>query len=271
MRVGVISGSGSHDWPGLADREPHTCPTDYGPVDVTRATIAGVPVVHLSRHGAQHARLSNHVIHKANMAAMLAENVDCVLSMTVCGAVDPTVPLGSLIAFDDLYFPSNRLPDGTLCTWYDTPGEAGRGHWIFDSPISGGLQGALVDAAHDIDAPIRDGGCYGHVDGPRFNSRAEIAALRSVGVSAVSQTAGPEVVLAGEVELPLAVLGYVTDHANEVAEPQPVSELIRLMGNSTETFARVVEAALPKLDGSAAPGMVHRFGAAVRGDGGVPL
>jgi 5'-methylthioadenosine phosphorylase len=50
-------------------------------------------------------------------------------------------------------------------------------------------------------------GCYGHVEGPRFNTRTEIAALAAAGVVAVSQTAGPEVVLAAEAELPMALVG----------------------------------------------------------------
>ena len=63
---------------------------------------------------------------------------------------------------------------------------------------------------------MRDGGCYGHVDGPRFNTRTEIAHARGGGVTAVSQTAGPETVLAGEAEIPYALLGYATDYANGV-------------------------------------------------------
>ncbi|HEU5007045.1 MAG TPA: MTAP family purine nucleoside phosphorylase [Jatrophihabitantaceae bacterium] len=259
MRVGIISGSGSHDWPRLAAPDPRTCRTAYGSVELTFGSVSGVQVVHLSRHGAGHARLSNHVSHKANLTALLDAKVDCVISLTVCGAVDPQVELGSLIAFDDLYFPSNRLADGTLCTWHDAPGLTGRGHWIFDAPFSESLRETLVGAARDVGASVRDGGCYGQVDGPRFNSRAEIAALRAAGIAAVSQTAGPEVVLAGEAQLPLSVLGYVTDHANGVAPPQPVTQLLELMAASTETFARVLEAALPQIDKPDVPGLVHRF------------
>jgi 5'-methylthioadenosine phosphorylase len=100
------------------------------------------------------------------------------------------------------------------------------------------------------------------VDGPRFNTRTEIAALRSAGVTAVSQTGGPEAVLCGEAELPYALMGYATDYANGVvADPTPVEELIRLMGESTGTFASVLLAALPRLDAAelSPPGVVYRF------------
>ncbi len=88
----------------------------------------------------------------------------------------------------------------------------------------------------------RDGGAYGHVDGPRFNTPAEIAQLAACGVVAVSQTAGPETVLCGELELPFALMGFVTDYANEVVpgEPTPVATLIELMGRSPAIFADVL-------------------------------
>ena len=89
---------------------------------------------------------------------------------------------------------------------------------------------------------MRDGGCYGHVDGPRFNTKAEIRGLAQAGVTAVSQTAGPETVLAGEAELPFALIGYATDYANGVQpEPTPVERLLELIAASTESFAARAE------------------------------
>ena len=37
---------------------------------------------------------------------------EAVIGCTACGAVDPTLELGSLVVFDDLHFIANRLPDG---------------------------------------------------------------------------------------------------------------------------------------------------------------
>ena len=109
---------------------------------------------------------------------------------------------------------------------------------------------------------VRDGGCYGHVDGPRFNTKAEIRGLAACGVTAVSQTGGPETVLCGEAELPYALLGYATDYANGVQdEPTPVQTLLDMMAASTETFAAVLGAAVPRA-AAAAPvpaGVVYRF------------
>ena len=261
MTIGLITGSGTYSAPGES-AEPETIETRFGAAQVTRTELAGVEVLHVSRHEPGHRRLSNHVLHRANISALAELGARAVLSVTVCGALDPRLPLGSLVVFDELHFPSNRLPDGSLCTLNDEPGRPGRGHWIFEGPFSAELRAALLDGAAAAALPARDGGCYGHVDGPRFNTRSEIAALAACGVTAVSQTAGPETVLAGEAELPYALLGYATDYANGVKpEPTPAEELARLIAASTDAFAAVLASALPRAAAAApsAPGVHFRF------------
>jgi purine nucleoside phosphorylase len=241
---------------------PEPVSTDWGEAFVSRGTWAGVDVLHISRHGAGHPRLSNHVTHRANIGALAEIGVDAVVAVTVCGAVEPGIALGSLICFDDVHFPSNRLPDGSLCTFFAEPGDRQRGHWIYEDPYAPGLRAPLLDAAGRAGLPMRDGGCYGHVDGPRFNTKAEIRGLAAAGVTAVSQTAGPETVLAGEAELPFALVGYATDYANGVqAEATPVERLLELIAASTETFARLLTEALPRIDAAplAPSGVVYRF------------
>jgi purine nucleoside phosphorylase len=252
MRIGVITGSGTYAIPGLDAGEDAAIATPFGEARVTHGRLSGVDVVHVSRHGEGHRRLSSAVTHQANIAALRDQGADAVLAVTVCGALDPALELGSLIVFDDLHFPANRLPDGSLCTLHTEPGAPGRGHWIFDRPFAPGLRDALLGAARDEGLRVCDGGCYGHVDGPRFNSRTEIRALQQAGVTAVSQTAGPETVLAGEAKLPYALLGYATDYANGVHdEPTPLEELMRLVEASTDTFARTIAGAVARLDGMA--------------------
>ena len=263
MVLGILTGSGTHSLPGL---EVHAAEeevdTPYGAAAVTRGAFDGVSVLHVSRHGEGHVRLSNHVNHRANLFALKELGADCAIGCTACGAVDGDIALGSLVFFDDLHFPVNRLPDGSLCTFYDRAGDRPRGHWIYERPFCEPLRRALVEAAASAGVEGRDGGCYGHVDGPRFNTRAEIAALAAAGVTAVSQTSGAETVLAGELELPYALMGFATDYANGVKPVgTPVDELVRLMSQSSARFAAVIAAALPALGGMSLPatGVVYRF------------
>ena len=257
MRVGIVTGSGTYS---ILDAEPEDVVTEWGTARVAHGKLGGVDVVHLSRHGTGHARLSNQVDHRANVAALQQSGCDAVIAVTVCGAVDPGVALGSLICFDDLHFLANRLADGSICTFFDRPGDDRRGHWIYDDPFSPALREALLAGGSEAGHEVRDGGCYGHVDGPRFNTKAEIRGLAACGVTAVSQTAGPETVLCGEAELPYALLGYATDYANGVAEEAtPVETLLEMVAASTEAFASVLAATLPRIGEVVPAGVFHRF------------
>jgi purine nucleoside phosphorylase len=248
--IAIITGSGTHALPALAVERAESVSTPFGAVELARGRLAGAEVLHLSRHGAGHVRLSNHVTHRANVWALREAGAQAVIGCTACGAVDPELALGSLIVFDDIHFPSNRLPEGDLCTFSITPGDSARAHWVLHgSPLAGGVREALLAGARDAGLAVRDGGVYGHVDGPRFNTPSEIAALRTAGIAAVSQTGGPETVLCGELELPYGLIGFVTDYANEVHPGQttPVAELVSLMGRSPESFAAVLAGAVPQL------------------------
>jgi purine nucleoside phosphorylase len=264
MAIGIITGSGTYALPGFEEPEPAEVDTPFGGATVTRGSYAGIPALHVSRHLAGHVRLSNHVTHRANVWALKELGASAVVGCTACGAVDASIELGSLIVFDDLHFISNRLPDGSLCTFFEEPGDQSRAHWILHGgPYSREVRTALLDAASSAGHSARDGGVYGHVDGPRFNTPAEIAQLARCGVVAVSQTGGPETVLCGELELPYALIGYATDYANEVrpGAPTPVETLFELMGRSPVIFAEVLRGALPALAVSEprAAGTVYRF------------
>ena len=265
MPVGVITGSGTYALPGFEQTDQLTVDTPFGPAPVAQGRVGGVPTLHVSRHQPGHVRLSNHVNHQANIWALHELGAEAVIGATACGAVDPALQLGELVVFDDLYFLSNRLADGSLCTFFTEPGDPRRGHWILHgSPFSAGLRAALARATGATGHAARDGGTYGHVDGPSFNTPTEIAALAACGVVAVSPTCGPETVLCGELELPYALIGFVTDYANEVrpGEPTPVDTLIGLMGSSPAVLADVLAAALPEVHSSppGAAGTMYRFG-----------
>lgn len=245
--IGVLTGSGTYALLGFEGEGPREIATPFGPAFVSRGTFAGADVLHIARHRAGHELLSSQVTHQANIWALHELGARGVLGVTVCGALDPALELGTLVVFDDLHFLANRLPDGSICTLHVVPGAPGRGHWIFDRPFAQPLREALLAGARDAGHPVRDGGCYGHVDGPRFNTRTEIRMLGQAGVTVVSQTAGPETVLCGEADLPYALIGYATDYANGVSdEPTPVEELMRLIGASTGVFAAALAGAVPR-------------------------
>jgi hypothetical protein len=232
--------------------------TLYGTAEVVTGRLAGVPVLHVPRHGAGHARLSNQLTPRATVAAMAALGASALVSTTVCGAVDPSLELGSLVVFDDLHFPANRLADGSLCTLFTTPEIPGRGHWIYDRPSASGCARA---------GRGRGGGGAGGARRRRLRTRGRAAPelrgrdrpARGRGGDLRQPDGRPETVLAGEARLPFALMGFVTDHANGVsAVPTPHETLARLFSESAGVFQRVLRAALPRIaaDPGEAPGIL---------------
>lgn len=265
MAVAIITGSGTYSLPGFEGAQTAEHRTPFGTVEVSSGEYAGVDVLHVSRHGAGHLRLSHQVQYRANIWALRELGATAVIGCTACGAVDPSLELGSLVVFDDLHYPSNRLPDGDLCSFVVEVGDPARGHWILHGgPYSPEVRRALLEAAAEAGHAARDGGTYGHVDGPRFNTPSEIAQLAACGVAAVSQTGGPETVLCGELELPFALMGFATDYANEVmpGEPTPVATFQSLMSRSPGVFADVLAGAVRRLAAAipVAAGTMFRIG-----------
>jgi purine nucleoside phosphorylase len=245
--IGIVTGSGGHNLPGMAVIEEYSSKTRFGPAMLRTCRLGSTDVIQVSRHAAGHQRLSNHVDQRSYISALAEVGVTAILSTTVCGSLDPSLAPGSLIVFDDLYFPSNRLADGSLCTIFDEPGHPGQGHLVFDSPFSSDVREALIAAAGP---EVVTSGCYGHVDGPRFNSKTEIATLAGAGVTAVSQTAGPEPILCGELGLAYGLIGFVTDYANGVAATATTpDELLENLRSSTAALSQVLIGAISILAG----------------------
>ncbi len=65
MAIGIITGSGTYALPGFEGSGPAPVSTPWGDALVSHGSFAGVEVLHISRHGAGHARLSNLVTHRA--------------------------------------------------------------------------------------------------------------------------------------------------------------------------------------------------------------
>ena len=223
MKVAYITGSGFYDLRGF---EEDSIKTRFGEVHLLRGDLGGDhPAILLPRHQAGHALLPHQINHRANLLALKQAGVDAVVSCSVCGVVNPAQPLATPFLASDLYYPDNRLGDGSICTIFTEPGESARGHLLPTSFFNPSLGERIREVLTVTSAKPSDG-CYAHVPGPRFDSRTEITALRSYGVDFLSQTCGPEAILANELELPYALVGFGVDYANGVsAERTPVATL----------------------------------------------
>jgi len=235
--IAFITGSGFYDFPGL---KKHTASTRFGEATFFQGEIDGNPVLVLPRHGEGHRFLPHQINHCANVVALKEAGATAVVSCSVCGIINPDCETGVPLVADDLWFPENRLGDGSTCTVFDTPGEKGRGHLLASSLFSRQLCEAIASSYCRENGTVLSG-CYAHANGPRFNTVAEIRAMRTAGADFLSQTCGPEAVLANECELPYALVGFGVDYANGVEdEPTPVEVLRENLRKSHQVFESLI-------------------------------
>ena len=253
--LSVISGTGFYDFPGLEEGKDLRIETRYGDASIRRGIVNGKEIAFIARHGKDHIILPNMINYRANLLALRKLETKAIVATTACGVLDSSISLTRLAVFDDLYFPDNRLPSGEACTVYNTIGDKSRGHYIFDNPFSEELRQQIIEVAED---PITSA-VYAHVNGPRFNSKSEIKMLKNH-ASFISQTAGPEIVLAGELEIPYVLLGFGVDYANGVQkEPTPVEVLRENLKKSKILFTNVIRELIKKYSAPQFGGFIYRF------------
>ena len=221
--LAVIGGTGIYALAALEDAQAHVPDTRYGtpsgPVRV--GTLAGRRVAFLARHGEAHALPPHRINYRANLAALQAVGATRVLALNTVGGITDRYPPRALGCPDQLVdYTWGRV--STLC---EEPGTEVL-HVDFGDPYTPALRRAVLDAAARAGVPVVDGGCYGATQGPRLETRAEIARLRRDGCDLVGMTGMPEAGLARELGLDYACLAVVANWAAG-AGPDP-DEVITL-------------------------------------------
>ena len=249
---GIITGSGFYDLK-LENQQEKKINTEYGDAVVTTGLIAGKETAFIARHGKNHKYLPNMINYKANIKALQTLGVKSIIGTTVCGVTNSDLELGRLLVFSDLFFPDNRLPDGEICSFFNQPDDPEKGHLIFGCPFDQNVTQELISASGLPELT------YAHVNGPRFNTKAEISFIKNY-ADVVSQTCGPEVILSNELEISYILLGVGVDYANGVkSTPTPVEELKKNLEASKSIFTKAIETLIQKEDSIGFGGFIYRF------------
>lgn len=254
--IAYLTGSGFYDYAGFKATSASNC---FGKAELLRGSVGGRPILLLPRHASGHLNLPHHINHRANLLALKDAGATAVVSCSVCGVLNPEWPIGQALLANDVFFPDNRLGDGSTCSVFDTSGESGRGHLLAASLLNAALSESVAKSWGQAALSPRRG-AYAHVLGPRFNTAVEIRQLRALGIDFLSQTCGPEAVLANELELPYALAAFGVDYANGVAEqPTPVETLNCNLAKAKEAFIQLIETLAEPETGFPFENFVYRF------------
>lgn len=221
IALAVIGGTGLYRLAELQDIDTVQPDTAYGapsgPVRI--GTFAGRRVAFLARHGEGHSVPPHRINYRANLAALQAVGAQRVLALNTVGGITERFGPRVLGCPDQLIdYTWGRI--STLCE------ESGTDvlHVDFGDPYTPSLRREVLDAARRAGVAVVDGGCYGATQGPRLETKAEIARMRRDGCDLVGMTGMPEAGLARELRLEYACLAIVANWAAG-AGPDPDEQI----------------------------------------------
>lgn len=210
IELAIIGGTGLYKLAQLQDVEAHQPVTHYGALSgpVRVGTLDGHRVAFLARHGEGHSVPPHRINYRANLAALQALGATRVLALnTVGGITDDFGP--RVLACPDQVIDYTWGRISTLCEEEGTEVL----HVDFGDPYTASLREAVLNAAGRAGVTLVGHGCYGVTQGPRLETKAEIARMRRDGCDLVGMTGMPEAGLARELGLEYACLAIVANWA----------------------------------------------------------
>ena len=241
--LAIIGGTGVYKLAALEDEQAIEGGTIYGeasgPVRVGR--LGSHTVAFLARHGEGHSRPPHLVNYRANLQRLKDVGARRVLAINAVGGI--TARMGPrVVAVPDQLIDYTWGRVSTICEEAGTPVL----HVDFGDPFTESLRQAVLDAGRRASVPLVNGGCLAVTQGPRLETKAEVARLRRDGCDLVGMTSMPEAALARELGLDYAALALVANWAAGcgAAGEAPAAEI---------TFEEVLEnvaaatATLPRL------------------------
>lgn len=212
MKIGVVGGTGFYDL--LKDTKEIEVSTEFGDVQVFQGEHAGKEVYFLPRHGKHHDCLAHEINYRANMLALKELGVEHVVAMCAVGSLNLDIPVGGFALLDQFVdVTTNRVKT------------YGKYSVDISFPYDDVLRQNFIDAAKELEIELKPTATYITVDGPRYETGAEINLYRSWGMDVVGMTNSTEACLARELGLAYAVVTLATDIAAGITNVAPDLEM----------------------------------------------
>lgn len=238
--LAVIGGTGVYRAEMLEKTKEMDVETPYGKVSLLIGDYRGRKVAFLARHGKGHTVPPHLINYQANIMALKNLGVKRVIATAAVGSLNAEMgPLDFVLIDQFLDFTKSRKS-----TFYEG-GPQGVLHVDMTDPYCSEMREFLYNKAVELGFKAHQGGCYVTMEGPRFETPAEISMLKILGGDVVGMTSVPEVVLAREAGLCYATVAMVTNFAAGIS-PNALShgEVLEAMKTISANISRLIMTAL---------------------------
>jgi len=137
--------------------------------------------------------------------------------------------------------------DSREITFFDTPGNVV--HTDMTEPYCEYLRTLIKDIMMALNLSFHEKGTYVTMNGPRYETKAEINMLKILGGDIVGMTGTPEVILANEMKICYASIGIVTNFAAGISDKKiSHEEVIEMMDKKIPILKKVIFEVIKKID-----------------------
>jgi 5'-methylthioadenosine phosphorylase len=224
----VIAGTGVADLFDLGPRQ--TVKTRFGIASVSKSK--GGDFYLLQRHGPGHTIPPHMINYRANALALLKMGVTHIIATSAVGSMNPEFEVGEL-GLAEQVLDCTRRREATLFAREVV-------HTDMTQPYDPDLSSAVARAASTVGVPLKSGLVYVCVDGPRFETAAEIRMFRNLGGDVVGMTGVPEVVMAREAGMKYSSVVIATNWAAGIQEKVSHDEVVDVMRRSGQKVTRIL-------------------------------
>ena len=229
--IAIVTGSGMSEQFDLG--RARVVVTEFGDAVVYIASLDKKRFYVLPRHGVRQTVPPHRINYRANVAALRQLGVRKVIATSAVGTLNKHFGVGSIGLVDQFLDFTKIRPT----TFFDH----GAVHTDMTHPYDEKLNAALGRASNRLGLKLHWGLVYACVEGPRYESAAEIRMFRKLGADVVGMTGVPEVVLANEVGLKYATVAIATNWAAGLQGKVSHEEVISTMKRSGKKVKRLID------------------------------
>lgn len=230
-RVALIGGTGTGPLLAGLPARPVRVPTPFG---TFQAALADQGILLVKRHSAGHRVPPHKIAFHAIADGLRRSGVRTCLATAAVGSLRRDWPTGTIVIVRDFLDLSYRR-----ATLFDREVV----HTDMTDPAPAATY--LLEAARQAGIEVADGGVYANLDGPRYETPAEIAMLTGLGAGVVGMTAGTEAILLAESKIAYGCVAVVSNLAAGMeGEALDHADVVNAMEARADDLKRILTGAL---------------------------
>ncbi|MCI5866555.1 MAG: MTAP family purine nucleoside phosphorylase [Methanosphaera sp.] len=236
--IGIIGGTGTDSLLDTYDVvERKTIDTKYGTSpEISIIEMGSKQVAYMPRHSKGHSMPPHKINYRANIEALDMIGVNKVFATNAVGSLDTNIIPGDILIADNFI----DFTHGRNNTFFDEEVV----HIDCTMPFCKDLRSNLISCGD-----VHPYGVYIVIDGPRFETKAEIDFYRLIGGKVVGMTLCPEIVLAREKQMCYASICAVTDDTAATTEDKlTMTEITETMKLCSENLLQLLTKTIEKTD-----------------------